>query len=296
MVACGRGAAAGAALRVAHQTDGLRSLLAASGQLEGLPYEIEFSKFAFGPAIVEALGAGHADTGEVGSTPPIFGAAAQTNFRVVATKTLSNQQDSSLLVRPGSGIRTGADLVGARITVPKGSSAHGFLPRLLHREGIALDRVQLVFLAPADGLAAFEGGEADAWAVWEPFVSQRTQAGIISIAGGPPDEYGLGFEVASRVALEDPAKVAALRDYVRRKRLALDWAGQNLDQFARAWAAEANLPLPVARGAVPATVAALRATTDADIDVQQNLADRLFADRVLPQRVEFRMLVEGGVA
>lgn len=199
MVARGRGSAAGATLRVAHQTDGLRSLLAASGQLDGLPYEIEFSKFAFGPAIVEALGAGHADTGEVGSTPPIFGAAAQTNFRVVATKALSNQQDSSLLVRPGSGIRTGADLVGARITVPKGSSAHGFLLRLLHREGIALDRVQLVFLAPADGLAAFEGGEADAWAVWEPFVSQQTQAGIISIAGGPPDEYGLGFEVASRV-------------------------------------------------------------------------------------------------
>ena len=83
--------AEGVTLRVGVQKDGIRPLLKESGALEGLPYKIEYSVFAFGPPLVEAAGADKIDVAVVGSTPPIFGAAAKSNFRVLATNQFANQ-------------------------------------------------------------------------------------------------------------------------------------------------------------------------------------------------------------
>jgi sulfonate transport system substrate-binding protein len=44
-------------LRVGVQKDGVRSILASSGELSKLPYKVSFSTFAFGPPLVEAAGA-----------------------------------------------------------------------------------------------------------------------------------------------------------------------------------------------------------------------------------------------
>ena len=82
--------AEGVTLRVGVQKDGIRPLLKKSGALEGVPYKIEYSVFAFGPPLVEAAGADKIDVASVGSTPPIFGAAAKSNFRVLATNQFAN--------------------------------------------------------------------------------------------------------------------------------------------------------------------------------------------------------------
>lgn len=289
------GSAKGATLRVAVQTDGIRSLLTAAGQLKDVPYDVEFAQFSFGPPIVEALGAGKVDVGGVGSTPPIFGAAAQTNFRVIATRELLNRTDSHLLVPAGSSVRSVADLRGKRITVPKGSSAHGFLLQTLHRHGLTPRDVTLDFLAPADGSAAFNGGRVDAWAVWEPFYTQAVQNGARAIAGGPPDEFGLNFFLASSVALQDPARVAAIQDYLRRLRSAYVWGAANLDGYAKAWSAESKIPLAVAQAAIPQIRSHLVAVSAAHIASEQALSDRLFADKVIPKKVQFDQIVHTGL-
>jgi aliphatic sulfonates family ABC transporter substrate-binding protein len=289
------GSAKGARLKVAVQTDGIASLLKASGQLDGLPYEVSFAQFSFGPAIVEALGASKVDVGGVGSTPPIFGAAAQTNFRVIGTVALRNRRDSALLVRRGSPVRSVADLRGKKVTVPKGSSAHGFLLNLLHRSGLAPNDIEFVFLPPPDGAAAFTRGEVAAWAVWEPFLTQQTQAGARAIAGGPPDENGLNFELASTEALADPARAAAIRDFLRRLQRAYVWSTRHPDRYAQAWAKESKLPIQVARDAIPKKLVDLRPISDADIRSEQKLADRLFADKVIPQEVRFQDIVARGL-
>lgn len=289
------GNARGATLRVAVQTDGIRSLLNAAGQLKNVPYDVQFAQFSFGPPIVEALGAGKVDIGGVGSTPPIFGAAAQTNFRVIATRELLNRTDSHLLVPAGSGVRTVADLRGKRITVPKGSSAHGFLLRALHRNGVKPAEVTIDFLAPADGSAAFNGGRVDAWAVWEPFYTQAVQNGARAIAGGPPDEFGLNFFLASSVALEDPARVAAIQDYLKRLRSAYVWGAANLDAYAAAWSAESKIPLAVAKAAIPQVRSHLVAVSAAHVASEQALSDQLFADQVIPRKVRFEQIVHTGL-
>src|SRR4051794_22420299 len=209
------GSADGVTLRVGVQKDGIRPLLKESGALRGGPYKIQYSVFAFGPPLVEAAGADKIDVAAVGSTPPIFGAAARSNFRVVATNQFLNKRDDYLLTKDPA-IQRPADLKGKTIGVAKGSSAHGLLLNVLKRAGLSTGDVKIAFLLPADGLAAFKSGRIDAWSIWSPFSTQGVQAGGHSIAGGPPDEHGTNFSIASTKAVEDPKRAAALHDYLDR--------------------------------------------------------------------------------
>lgn len=286
--------AAGVSLRVGVQKDGIRALLAASGALKGAPFQVDYSVFAFGPPLVEAAGADKIDVAAVGSTPPIFGAAAKSNFRVVATNQFVNRQDDYLLTKDAA-IRRPADLKGKTIGVAKGSSAHGLLLNVLKRAGLSQDDVKVAFLLPADGLTAFTRGNIDAWSIWSPFSTLGRQAGGRSIAGGPPDEHGTNFTIASTKAVEDGPRAAALKDFVGRLRTAYEWAGTHREQFAKAWAKETGLPLKVTRAAVPERLIEIRAVSDEDVRNQQALADLLADEKVIPGKVRFENVVTRGL-
>ncbi|MDP2710905.1 MAG: ABC transporter substrate-binding protein [Solirubrobacteraceae bacterium] len=279
-------------LRWAVQADGVRSLLKASGQLDDVPYKIEFAEFQFGPPIVEALGAGKVDIGWVGSTPPIFGAAAQTNFRVIGSIHRRNKTGAGILVKKDSGITDVSQLKGKNVAIPKGSNAHGLLLTALHRVGLKPTDVKPVYLPPADGLTAFDRGRVDALAIWEPYIAVATAKGATVLAGGPPDEDGYGFELASSAALDDPDKAAAVKDAVKRLQIAIAWGNDNPEEFAKAWSEESKLPLDVTRPAVPEILQDLIPVDDAAIASQQKLADRLFEDDVIPKRVDFASIVD----
>jgi aliphatic sulfonates family ABC transporter substrate-binding protein len=288
------GSTKGVTLRVGVQKDGIRPLLKESGVLEGVPYRIEYSVFAFGPPLVEAAGADKIDVAAVGSTPPIFGAAAKSRFRVVATNQFRSGQDDYLLTKDAA-IRSPQDLKGKNIGVAKGSSAHGLLLNVLKRAGLSKDDVKISFLLPADGLAAFKTGRIDAWSVWSPFSTQGRQAGGHSIAGGPPDEHGTNFSIASAKAVSDPGRAAAVRDYLSRLRRAYVWARSHQGQFAVAWSKETGLPEKVTRAAVPERLIEIRAVSKADVKHEQALADLLADQKVIPGKVEFHDIVTRGL-
>ena len=282
-------------LRVGVQKDGIRSILAASGALKGIPYKIDWSVFAFGPPLVEAAGADKIDVAGVGDTPPIFGAAGGSDFRVIATERFDNHKDDTLLVPKGSDITDPEQLKGKTIAVPKGSSAHGFTLRLLDRLGFDQSDVRLSFLAPADGLAAFSSGKVDAWAVWEPYVTQAEEQGARGIAGGQPDEDGWSFEIASTKAVENPDKAAALKDYISRLQRAFAWARTHQDEWADAWAKESGLPQATTRAAVPKRLASFTAVTPEAARFEQSLADTLTDHKVIPKKVDFSSIVTTGL-
>jgi sulfonate transport system ATP-binding protein len=292
------GDAKGATLKVAVQSDGIRSLLQSSGALKGTPYKVSFARFTFGPPIVEALGAGQVDLGSVGSTPPIFGAAIQTNFRAVAAVRLKSGQDDSILVPKDSPVRTVADLRGKSIAVGKASSGHGALLQALARAGLGPKDVKIVFLAPADGLAAYRTGRVDALAAWQPFVTQAEtdpNRPAREIAGGPPIDYGYYFSLASKQALSDPARVAAIKDFLPRLRRAYAWAATHLDEFAQAWSKESGLPLAVTRRAAPKRLQTVEPIDAQAIAREQALADRLETDGALEDAVDVRAMVAPGL-
>jgi sulfonate transport system substrate-binding protein len=283
-------------LRVGVQKDGVRSILQASGALKGVPYEIDWSTFTFGPPLVEAAGADKIDVAGVGDTPPIFGAAGNSDFRVIAALRFNNRQDDTLLVPKGSKITRPEQLKGRSIAVAKGSSAHGFTLRLLDRIGLKPSDVKLTYLAPADGLAAFSSGKVDAWTVWHPFVAQAEADGARGIAGGPPDEQGYSFEIASTKAVEDPDRAAALKDFVARLDQAYEWAVAHPREWADAWAEESGLPRATTRAAVPERLLELGPVTPGAVAFEQSLADTLSKHQVIPKRVDFNAIVTKGIA
>ena len=286
----------GVTLRVGVQKDGIRSMLQKSGQMKDLPYKIEFSVFAFGPPLVEAAGADKIDVAGVGSTPPIFGAAAESDFRAIATIQYKNESDDGLLVPKGSDITDPKQLKGKTIAVAKGSSAHGLLLQLLHRIGLKPTDVKLNYLAPADGLAAFSSGQVDAWSVWHPYIEQAQADGAKQIAGGPPDEHGHSFEIASSKAVADPKRAAALKDYVARLKKAFAWGAKHPDEWAAAWSDESGLPLAITKAAVRERLSDIVPIDQKTIDNQQALADRLATDKVLPDSITFKDIVTQGLA
>jgi sulfonate transport system substrate-binding protein len=62
------------------------------------------------------------------------------------------------------------------------------LVRALERAGLKYTDVEVVYLPPADGRAAFEKGAIDAWVIWEPY---RTAAEMSSGARTLADGTGL---------------------------------------------------------------------------------------------------------
>lgn len=286
----------GVTLRVGVQKDGVRSVLERSGVLDNLPYSLEYATFQFGPPIVEAAGADRINVGWVGSVPPINGAAAGADFRVVAAFLERDRKENSILVPGGSPITDLEGLRGKTIAVPKASSAHGLLINALKRAGIEQSEVTLSFLAPADALAAFQSGQVDALTVWDPFVTQVINAeGARELTGGEPDEHGVQFEIASAKALEDPAKRAAVADFVQRLARAFAWAGQNPDLWAQAWTDESKLPLETTSLVVRNKVLDVIPVTDEIIGWQQALADTLFDAEVIPSEVTFADIVDATV-
>jgi sulfonate transport system substrate-binding protein len=289
------GAAKAVTLRVGVQKDGVRSILQASGQLKRLPYRVSFSTFTYGPPLVEAAGADKIDVAGVGSTPPIFGAAAGRDFKVIASIQKRNHTDDALLLPKGSTIHSVQDLRGKRIAIANGSSANGYILRYLLRNGLSPKDVQLVNLAPADALAAFSSGRVDAWAVWQPYVAQALNDGARVLAQGPPDEAGSSFEIASGKALDDGARRSALHDFVGRLRTAYAWAAKHPDEWAAAWSKESQLPESTTRPAVRAVTADVRPVDPALIAAQQKLADVLTAQKVIPGKVDFGSIVVPGL-
>jgi sulfonate transport system substrate-binding protein len=85
-------------------------------------------------------------------------------------------------------IKTVADLKGKKIGLNKGSNLHFMLVRALEKSGLKYTDIEPVFLPPADGNAAFEKGEIDAWVIWEPY---RTTAEVTFGARTLADGTGL---------------------------------------------------------------------------------------------------------
>ncbi|GAA2000140.1 ABC transporter substrate-binding protein [Nocardiopsis rhodophaea] len=264
-------------LRVGDQIDGAQALLEASGELDDVPYTIEWSTFTSGPPLLEALHADAVDIGQVGNTPPVFAAAAGSDMRIVAAFA-SSPDSTSIVVPTDSDIESPADLVGHSIAVTKGSSAHGQLLGVVKAEKLAFDDIDVNYVQPADGLAAFSEGQADAWAAWDPYIAQaedRVGAKILVSAEGYSNTFT--FQVAAVDALEDPAKEAALEDYVGRVHRAVLWSAAHPDAYAKVWSQHTGLPDKVTRIAAERRAPAPRPIDTELIASEQDLADA-FAD------------------
>jgi sulfonate transport system substrate-binding protein len=178
-------------VRIGHQKVGAFVLLKASGILEErlkpLGYTVTWTEFPGGPQLLEGVSTNVVDFAHSGDTPPIFAQAAGAQFLYIGYAPDSPKSEA-ILVQKDSLIKTVADLKGKKIGLNKGSNVQYLLVRALEKAGLKYTDVELVFLPPAGGRAAFEKGTIDAWAIWEPY---RTAAEIALSARTLTDGVGL---------------------------------------------------------------------------------------------------------
>ncbi len=271
---------------------GSQALLTAAGLIDKLPFKADWSDFTSGPPMLQAMGAGSVDVGGVGNAPPVFAAAGGDQLAIVGALQ-ANPDGSALLVPKGSGIHDVAQLKGKRIAVAQGSSADYHLLTVLTKSGISVHDVTLVYLQPAAGLAALSSGHVDAWDIWSPFIEEgETLDGATAIVTGQGYGSPYSFTVASRAALADPAKAAAIRDYLALIAQAHRWANSHLSAWAAVWAKASGLPLAVMAKAAADDSSVATPVTPAVIASEQQVANAFTASGLIPGHVNFADFVD----
>ena len=267
--------------------NGSKALLTAAGLLGQLPVGVAWSDFPSGPPMLQALSAGALDIAGVGDAPPVFAAAGGAKIAIVGAFD-NNPNKSALIVPEGSSVHSIAQLRGKKIAVVQGSSADYHLLTVLTKAGLSVHDVHLEYLQPADGLAALTSGSVDAWDIWSPFIEQAvTQHRARILVNG--DGYGSNyvFVVASRAALADSAKAAAIGDYLKLLDQAQAWANKHPQDWAKVWASATGLPPSIMLVAARDATASPVPITSGIVASEQGLVDAFYAAGLIPRKYGF---------
>jgi sulfonate transport system substrate-binding protein len=264
---------------------GSQALLTAAGLIGKLPFKVDWSDFTSGPPMLQAMGTGAVDVGAVGDAPPVFEAAGGGQIALVAA-TVSAPTAEALLLPKGSTVTSVAQLKGKAIAVTEGSAADYHLLIVLKQAGLTVHDVTIENLQPAQAQAAFASGHVAAWDIWSPFIEQaEVSHGARVLVNGTATGKTYGFEVASRSALSDPAKVAAIRDYLALVAQAHAWANTHPAAWAATWSAASGLPVPVMTQAAKDDTAVTVPVTAAVISSEQSVANAFSTAGLVPGHV-----------
>ncbi len=196
------------------------------------PYGVQFADFSGGAAVIEALRSGAADIGSIGEAPvPIAVDSGVTDLVTIGLQANPGTSGGYFLVaKPDSGVTTIEDLRGRKVAYPPGSGRHMITAALLKQHGLDLKKdVQPVELAGAEVVPTFAAGAVDAAIV---LGNQYYQLGEPPILGdGTGINTGIQSLIVRRDVLDDPAKVAAIGDYVGRAVAANNWKDTHADQW-----------------------------------------------------------------
>lgn len=230
----------GTTLVIADQQERLQSVLRLSGELDKLPFEVEFANFVGGPAILEAFRAGAADVAQVGDVPPIHALVAGQDVPIVASYQTSTTA-LKLAVAPGKSVTRLADLKGKKIAYAEGTAQQAAVLRALDRTGLTTSDVQLVRLQLAEFLDAVRTGQVDVAPLIEPNVTRLLRTPGTSLV--PDSETagiysGLAYLYARRAVVQDPAEAAATRALVGAFVRAYQWANTHPQEWARRYYVE----------------------------------------------------------
>ena len=274
-------------VRVGYQKLGAFALLKARGLLEErlkpLGYTVTWTEFSSGPQLLEALGAGAMDFAHGGEAPPIFAQAAGIPLIYIGHEPAAPKAEA-ILVREASPIRTVADLKGKRIALNRGSNVHYLLVRALERAGLKYSDVEVVYLSPPEGRAAFEAGAVDAWAIWEPYraaAEQATRARTLVDGVGLVSNHEFFF-AARPFAARHPRTVdvvlTAARDVYAD-------AARDIPATARTFGAALGLPPAVVEIALTRMGVGVQPMSDAVVAEQQRIADTFTGLGLIPAAI-----------
>jgi sulfonate transport system substrate-binding protein len=259
----------GVILKVASQRGGTRALMESAGVLNGVPYRIEWSEFPSAQALLEALGAGAVDVGEVGDAPFMFAYSSGAKIRAAEAVRYEEVGSVTAIVVPQvSPVRSIADLKGRRIATGRGSIGHYLLLLALERAQLQPSDVNLVFLSPGDAKAAMSTGSVDAWSTWGSYVALAVHDDHARVIVDNRELLrGVVFEAATDAAIA--GKHSQLDDFFRRLARAEQWGSEHVDVYARVLAKDTGLPKDIAQATLAARGRGEAVAIDDTVEAQE---------------------------
>lgn len=277
-------------LRIGYQKGSVSMVLAKSYRFLEQRYphtKIFWIEFPAGPQMLEALNVGSIDLGGTGDIPPIFAQAAGADLVYVGSEPAKPKAEA-ILVPEKSPLKTIADLKGHKIAFQKGSSSHNLVLRTLQKAGLKFTDIQPAYLSPADARAAFQQGNVDAWAIWDPYYSAAfLNGGVRVLSDGSQINQTGSFYLASRPYagkngefLQNVLKTFSEADDLTRTQRA-----KSITLFAKTM----GLPEPVIATYFdhrPPT--AITPVSAATAEKQQQTADLFYDNRLVPKKIDIR--------
>ena len=281
-------------IQIGYQKYGTLNILKAKGNLEerfkSQGVAVKWIQFPGGPQLLEALNAGSIDYGHTGEAPPIFAQAAGANLLYVANEP-PNPKGEAILVPKNSTIKTVADLKGKKIVLNKGSNVHFLLVQALTSAGLKYSDVKTVYLPPAEGRAAFEGGNADAWVIWDPFLTvaqKATGARILQNAEGLAANREF-YLAAKPFAEQYPERVKAILEETQKVD---EWAAKNAPAVATLLSPQLSIDVPTLEEISKRRPYGVQPIQPDVVTYQQQVADTFHKIGLLPKPVKVREVAE----
>jgi sulfonate transport system substrate-binding protein len=252
-------------------------------KLAPLGYGVTWAEFPSGPPLLEALSANAVNLGFTGETPPIFAQASGTPI-VYVGNTPGQPHSEAILAPKTSSLTSVADLKGKKVAVAKGSNAHYLLVASVLKVGLQFTDITPVYLAPADARAAFQSGDVDAWAIWDPFFAAAQATGNVKILGDAsgvvPNHifYLSRRDFASQHADALNAAIASVKEIEA-------WLPGNLPAAAAELSPSIGLPAPVMLTALRRQKYGLVKVSPAVLADQQKIADTFYRLNLIPSPI-----------
>jgi len=132
---------------------------------------VKWVQFDSGRDVNTAIASSSIDLGLAGSVPVAIGLASQLPYQVYFIHDIIGDNEA-LAIRKDAGIAEIKDLVGKKVAVPFGSTAHFSVLSALQAAGIDVSKVSILDLQPPDILAAWQRKDIDAAFVWQPTLAK----------------------------------------------------------------------------------------------------------------------------
>ena len=170
--------------------------------------KVEFREFGSGAEMTTAMASGDVSIAyALGTTPFSIAVSQGLPIKIVAVSE-NYSESENLVVRGDTGIIAPRGLIGKKVGVPFGTTAHYRLMGILETFGIQENQLKIIDLANPDVMPAFIRKDIDAGCAWEPVVSQMIEnGGRILVSSADQIRWGYStygiVAVPSRFAKED---------------------------------------------------------------------------------------------
>lgn len=274
-------------IRIGYQRYSTLVILKESGALEKAlanRANVVWSEFVAGPQLLQALVAGALDLGQTGDAPPVFASAATPDALVYVGHEPPAPLAEAILVPKDSSIQTLGDLKGKRIALNRASNVHWFLLQALHKAGLSFHDIKPAYLTPPSARSAFESGQIDAWAIWDPYLSGALSSGSRILTTAQNIVANREFFLARREFSDN--QPGLLREALHQIAQTDAWAQGHKPEVSHLLATQTGLPYDTVYSAIKTRDFGYKPMEAGVIQEQQQIADGFLKEGLLTSHVE----------